>query len=183
MYSVTKAIGAVAATLLLLDASAQSAAFPDQRYRIKVALNGVPVSGSQELVSALGPAASNPSNPAYNTPSPTLTRNGTYQIQVTVTDPAGVTRDYTGSPLIRYEAILDCVAVSSLGTMTVTPTSGLCPRADSPTLWVVVTDTGGNPLAFNIISFNVIDGITGAIRARAPQDPPPPYPPPPLPTF
>lgn len=178
-----KVLGAIGATLLMLNASAQSVPLPDQRYRIKVALNGVPVDGGQELVVAPGSNPGNPNNSAYDAPTPTLTRNGTDQVQVTVTDPAGVARDYTGSPLLRYEAINDCLTVTSRGVVTVAPSSSLCPGPNSPTLFVVVTDTGGNSLAFNPILFKVIDGTGGAIRARAPQDPPPPYTPPAAPTF
>ena len=90
-----------------------------------------------------------------NEPPISVSRNQTFQIGVSVTDPSGVTTNYTGSPRLRYESH-GCLVVTSTGTVTVTPSSPtLCASTEYPELWVILTDGGGTPIAANIYFFHV----------------------------
>lgn len=139
-------------SLACMAASAQG--FPDERYKVKLTISdSVPVLGGQELAAML---ASQPDqNAVLDTPPPTLVRGRTYQLKVTITDPTGTTKAYTRSPQLRYETF-NCLTVSSLGVMNVTPIAGAtCANPDSPELWVVLTDSAGNPIAMNSYMFHV----------------------------
>ena len=145
-------------TLLLLTAAIPvvwAQRFPDARYKVSVRLSGAtqPLRGAQELAVLL--ANTSDRNSVYDLPPPVLRRHSTYQLLVTITDPSGNTQPYTNSHLLRYETF-GCLTVSSLGTMTVTPIVGaLCVGPDTPELWVVLTDTGGHPIAMNMYLFTV----------------------------
>jgi hypothetical protein len=129
--------------------------FPDDRYRVRVQLRGAtqPLRGGHELATLL--ATTSDRNSVYDLPPSALQRNAVYQLLVTITDPSGVTQDFTGSPRLRYETF-NCLMVTSGGTLKVTPLSGaVCSLPDNPELWVVLTDTGGNPIAMNAFLFAI----------------------------
>jgi len=139
----------------LISFAALAQEFPDERYRVKLTLSGSLVTGSQELAPML--ASPDTRQAALDTPPPALVRDRRYQLGVTITDPSGVTQTYTRSHRLRYETF-NCLTVSSLGVLTVTPTAGAtCLDPDSPSLWVVLTDAGGNPLGMNTYVFKITD--------------------------
>jgi hypothetical protein len=131
--------------------------FPDDRFKVRVQLRGEtePLRGGQELAALL---AQTPDHHAvYDLPLPVLKRNASYQLLVTITDPSGVTKDYTGSPRLTYETF-SCLTVTSRGVLAVTPITGaLCSLPDNPQLWVILTDASGQPIAMNQILFAVSD--------------------------
>jgi hypothetical protein len=159
----------LSAGLLHATAFAQQQAFPDERYKIKLVIAGLAVSGGQELVARLAGKTPEQQYEIYGEPSPTLARGQSFQAEVTITDPAGASKDYTRSPRLRYEGF-GCLTIASAGMVTATPVTGTrCIGPDSPELWVVLTDVGGNAIAMNSYTFRVTDTPPPRVKINPPN--------------
>jgi hypothetical protein len=155
MYALVKPLLFVTVLITYFGALAQQP-FPDERYKINLTVAGKLVNGGQELASRLTGKTPAQQDLILDEKPPTLTRGQSFQTEVQVTDPKGVTKNFTQSPRLRYEHF-GCLTVTTTGVVTATPLSGAaCTGPDLPELWVVLTDTGGNPIAMNSYMFRVV---------------------------
>jgi hypothetical protein len=126
---------------------------PDDRYRISLSVDGVKLEGSQELFARAPPP---PRDSAVVEPNfHELVKGQTFQLSVTVTDPTGKVKDYTGSRRLEYEHF-GCLTVSDFGVVSVIPTSR-CAGPQWPELWIIFNDPKGNPIILNQYWFQVIE--------------------------
>jgi hypothetical protein len=124
----------------------------DDRYRISLSIDGVRVEGSQEQ-SRVPPPRLDPNDIELKLPK--LVNGQSVQLSVTITDPKGRVRDYTGSKRLEYEHF-GCLTVSSSGFVSVIP-SGRCAGPQFPALWIILNDPKGNPIVHNEYLFQVVN--------------------------
>lgn len=143
-----------AVSLLVLASSAQAQQQqPDDRYQIRLSVGGVPVSGSQELLGRINGKPRAEQDAILDEPWPELARGQRSQLVVSVTDPNGMTTNYTKGRRISFEHF-GCLTIDKNGVMTVTP-SGLCAMPDAPVLLIGYYDTAGKPVTYSEFLFKV----------------------------
>jgi hypothetical protein len=157
----------VALALCLSVAGAQNL----DDYKISLCIDGTPVKGMQELW-PLEKAASTPGAVFDANPPMQLSPGQSVQAFVKVTDPSGVTRDYTRNPRLRYEPV--CMTASSRGMLTMTPMTGVpCAGPGFPGLAIFLTDASGNAIGANSYMFQLVDpgqaALAKAERQRRPN--------------
>lgn len=126
---------------------------PNDSYRIQLTVQGTRIEGSQERAARLVGKTQTERDAILSEPLPTLTRGSTFQLLVAITDPSGVTSNYTGSPLLRYEHF-SCLATTPSGVVTVVA-QRTCNGPDKPGLWIALLSERGTPIAYNEYIFNV----------------------------
>ena len=130
-------------------------------YKISLCIDGTTVNGMQELWPA-EKAASTPGAVFDANPLLQLAPGQSVQAFVKVTDPSGVTTDYTRSPRLRYEPV--CMTASSRGMLTMTPIAGVpCAGTGFPMLVIYVSDASGNAIGANSYMFQL--GEPNQLRA------------------
>jgi hypothetical protein len=154
MHAVRLIVAGSAASGLLLGSPSQAQQQqPDDRYQIRLSVGGVPVPGSQELLVRINGKPRPEQDAVLSEPWPELARGQKSQLVVKVTDPNGVTTNYTKGNRISFEHF-GCLTINKNGVMTVTP-SGTCSMPDAPVLLVGYYDSTGKPVTYSEFLFKV----------------------------
>jgi hypothetical protein len=143
----------IALFLTVLCGTAEAQDAPDDRYKIQLTIGGSRIQGSQERTDLLLGKSSAEQEAILNAPLPVLVNGSRAQLSILVTDPNGVTTDFSRSSRLQYEHF-GCLTVTTSGLLTVSP-SGRCAGPKWPGLWIVFADASGKPLAYNEFLFQV----------------------------
>ena len=146
-------VAIILAGLLVGTNASRSRKSPNDLYRIKLTVQGALVEGSQERAARLVGKTSAEPETILREPLPQLGRGSTFQLSIAITNPSGVTSDYTGSSLLRYEHF-GCLSVTPSGVLTVIA-ARRCSGADKPALWIALFTEGGEPISYNEYLFSV----------------------------
>lgn len=153
MHSLTKLFAIATTTVLVSVGATAQQSGPDDRYRIQLLLDGVPVQGSQELTQRLSGKSRAEQDAILNEPLVELTYGASAQLSVKVTDPNGVTRTFTKGSRVRFNHF-GCLTISKDWFMTVMP-SRACDAPEWPTLFVYFHDASGRPIAYSEFQFQL----------------------------
>ena len=151
MYTVIRSI--VLVIFVANGATAKAQTAPDDSYRIQLTIQGTAIEGSQERATRLVGKTTAEQEAILNEPLPTLMRESTFQLQVTITNRYANTQNYTGSPMLRYEHF-GCLSITDAGVVRVRA-SRACSGPDKPGLWVVLVNERGSPIAYNEYLFSI----------------------------
>jgi hypothetical protein len=154
MHTVGKLLAASIAACFTAAALGQKSSAPDNRYRIALTVDGVPVRGSQELERLMMGKSKAEQEALQGEPMSTVQVGQTSQLIVTITDPNGVATPYTKGKRISYETF-GCLSVSSNSVMTVTPNPPDCTLPEYRPLFVVFRDQAGKPITYSEFVFKV----------------------------
>ena len=150
MHALKFTLFAFAICALINSAQAQS----DDRYLISLTINGLTYEGSQQRSLRISGKSREAQVAILSEPLQRLPTARGFQLVVAVTDPAGVTTDYTGSLRLTYETF-DCLTVTASGVMRVEPTRS-CSGSDYPELWIIFNDTDGVSISVNEYQFTTL---------------------------
>lgn len=143
----------------------------DDRYRIKLFLNGASVEGSQERAARMVGKTRAEQLAILDEPLHALRAGSLVAVTVHVTDPNGVTADYSRTARVTYEAF-GCLKLSTKpvmsgpGTTTgvattfiVSPADASCDMPDMPSFWIFVIGPDGKAIAHNEYLFLVTSRV------------------------
>lgn len=124
--------------------------------KLSLIINGVPVQGERELMESI---ESNPSTyinaqNKFNSSIFKTKANESFQLNIQAIYKDGNKSQLTGSPLLKYEHD-GCLAVSSQGLVTMTPTQKCTGIPNCPRLTVVLTDGSGHVVGWNRYQFEI----------------------------
>jgi hypothetical protein len=139
--------------LLLFSQATQAQTQPDERYKIKLLINNQPIEGSQERALRLKGKSQADQLAIVDEKMPTLKSGSSFQLTIKVTEPDGITRDYSQSGRLAYEHF-GCLSINSIGFVLVTP-SGVCAGPEYPRIWVLFKDQNNNPIMHNEYQFQL----------------------------
>lgn len=121
--------------------------------RVKLTINGLPVSGEREVLEATEAQGPNQAEQIFSAAIIPVARNEAFQLVVEAIHTDGSREALTKSGRLRYEH--DGLTVSAEGFVTVTPTSTCTGPADLPRLTVVLLGTDGHVQGWNRYLFEV----------------------------